>query len=228
MNCLEFRQHYLADPRSRDGAYLEHKHACRACGEFAAQEAAFEQALGGALAVDVPQGLTARVILSQTLHQARRRRTFVAAAAVMLLAIPVAAVLLRPLTTSLEQEVVAHIAGERDHLAAHGPVPDRAVLAVLSTIGVEAKEPPANVRYAGVCPIRRQPGGHLVLAGAHGPVTVLLMPRETVRERRPIATAEFRGVILPAGDGSIAIVGAPGEELETIERQLDRTLRGWS
>lgn len=228
MNCQEFRQHYLTEPRSQDSAFLEHKHDCRACGEFAAQEAAFEQALSGALAVEAPPSLTARVILNQTLHQARRRRTFVAAAAVLLLAIPVAALLLRPLSTSLEQDVIAHIAGERDHLAAHGPVPDNAVMVVLTTIGVEARQPLANVRYAGVCPIRRQPSGHLVLAGTHGPVTVLLMPRETIRQRLPIATAEFRGVILPAGDGSVAIVGTPGEELEAIEQQLDRALRGLS
>jgi hypothetical protein len=228
MNCQEFRRHYLTEPRSQDSAFLEHKHDCRACGEFAAQEAAFEQALSGALAVEVPPSLTARVILNQTLHQAQRRRTLVAAAAVLLLAIPVAAVLLRPLSASLEQDVIAHIAGERDHLAAHGPVPDNTVMAVLTTIGVEARQPLANVRYAGVCPIRRQPGGHLVLAGTHGPVTVLLMPRETIRQRLPIATTEFRGVILPAGDGSVAIVGTPGEALETIEQQLDQALRGLS
>lgn len=230
MNCQEFRQHYLTEPRSQDSAFLEHKQACRACGEFAAQEATFEQALAGALAVDVPPSLTARVILNQTLHQAQRRRTFVAlaAGAVLLMLVPVAALLLRPLSTSLEQDVIAHIAGERDHLAAHGPVPDNAVMAVLTTIGVEARQPLANVRYAGVCPIRRQPGGHLVLAGTHGPVTVLLMPRETIRQRLPIATAEFRGVILPAGDGSVAIVGTPGEALETIEQQLDQALRGLS
>lgn len=227
MNCPEFRQRYLADPRCQDSAYLDHKHDCRACGEFAAQEAVFEQALSGALAVEVPPSLTARVILNQTLHQAQRRRTLVAAAAV-LLAIPVAALLLRPLSASLEQDVIAHIAGERDHLAAHGPVPDNAVMAVLTTIGVEARQPLAYVRYAGVCPIRRQPSGHLVLAGTHGPVTVLLMPRETIRQRLPIATAEFRGVILPAGDGSVAIVGTPGEALETIEQQLNQALRGLS
>jgi hypothetical protein len=230
MNCQEFRQRFLADPRCQDNTFLEHKHECRACGEFAVQEATFEQALSSALAVEVPPSLTARVILDQTLHQARRRRTFVAvaAAAVLLLAVPVTTLLLRPLSTSLEQDVIAHIAGERDHLAAHGPVPDNTVMAVLTTIGVEARQPLANVRYAGICPIRRQPGGHLVLAGAHGPVTVLLMPHETIRQRLPIATAEFRGVILPAGDGSVAIVGAPGEALEAIEQQLDRALRGWS
>jgi hypothetical protein len=230
MNCLEFRQHYLADPRSQDSAYLEHKHACRACGEFAAQEAAFEQALSSALAVDVPPSLAARVILNQTLHQARQHRTFVAVAAtaVLLMLVPVTTLLLWPPSASLEQEVIAHIAGERDHLAAHGPVPDNAVLAVLTTIGVEARQPLTDVRYAGICPIRRQPSGHLVLAGTHGPVTVLLMPHETIRQRLPIATAEFQGVILPAGDGSVAIVGAPGETLETIEQQLDQALRGLS
>jgi hypothetical protein len=140
----------------------------------------------------------------------------------------VTTLLLRPLSTSLEQDVIAHIAGERDHLAAHGPVPDNAVTAMLTTIGVEARQPLTDVRYAGICPIRHQPSGHLVLAGTHGPVTVLLMPHETIRQRLPIATAEFRGVILPVGDGSVAIVGAPGETLETIEQQLDRALRGWS
>jgi len=220
MNCAEFRQYYLAEPRCQDGVFLEHKQACHACAEFAAQEATFEQALGVALAVETPANLAARVILNQTLHQAQRRRTLVATAAVVLLAMPVAAWLLWPLSSSLEQDVIAHITAEREHLAARERVSDDKVAAVLDTLGVLTQQPLTNVRYAGICPIRRHPGGHLVLTGTHGPVTVLFMPHETINRQRPIEAGNFHGIIVPHGRGSIAIVGQSGEALDTFKQQL--------
>lgn len=220
MNCQEFRQHYLSEPRSRDRAFLEHKLACRACAEFAAQEATFEQALAGALAVPVPARLSARVILNQTMHRTRRPYGLTAAAAILLIVIPVATMLLRPWSTSLEQDVIAHITDEREHLAARDPVPDKKILAVFETIGVPTMPLLNNVRYAGVCPIRRQPGGHLIMAGTQGPVTMLFMPHEAIGQQRLIDADGFRGIIVPHGAGSVAIVGQPGEALDDFKRQL--------
>ena len=220
MNCQEFRQHYLTEPRSQDSVFLEHKQACRACAEFAAQEAAFEQALVGALAVPVPAKLSARVILNQTMHNTRRPYGLAAAAAVLLILIPVAVMLLHPWSSSLEQDVIAHIVDEREHLSARAPVPDKKVMAVFETIGVQTKPSLNNVRYAGVCPIRRQPGGHLILAGTQGPVTMLFMPHEAITQQRPIDADGFRGIIVPHGAGSVAIVGQPGEALDDFKRQL--------
>ena len=224
MNCREFRQHYLSEPRSQDSTFLEHKQTCHACAEFAAQEAAFEQALAGALAVPVPAHLAARVILSQTMHRARRPYGLSAAAAVLLILIPVAIMLLRPWSSSLEQDVIAHITDEREHLAERHAVPSNKVLAVFETIGIPNKPLLNNVHYAGVCPIRRQPGGHLIMAGAQGPVTMLFMPHEAIGQQRLIDADGFRGIIVPHGAGSVAIVGQPGEVLDNFKRQLLTTL----
>jgi len=220
MNCQGFRQHYLSEPRSRDSAFLEHRQTCRACAEFAAQEATFEQALAGALAVPVPAKLTARVILNQTMHRTRRPYGLSAAAALLLILIPVVVMLLRPWSSSLEQDVIAHINDEREYLAARELVPDNKILAMLKTIGVSTKPLLNNVHYAGVCPIRHQPGGHLILAGAHGPVTMLFMPHEAIGQPRLIDADGFRGIIVPHGAGSVAIVGQPGEALDDFKRQL--------
>lgn len=219
MNCQEFRQRFLTEPRCQDPAFLEHIQLCRPCAEFAAQEAAFEQALAGALAVPVPPKLAARVILNQTLHRARRPYAW-SAAAVLLITVSVAIALLRPGFSSLEQEVIAHITDEPEHLAAIDSVPDKKIREVFETIGVSTQPLLNNVRYAGVCPIRRQPGGHLVLAGAHGPVTILFMPHEAIVQQRRIETDGFHGIIVPYGAGSVAIVGHPGEALDDFKRQL--------
>jgi hypothetical protein len=72
------------------------------------------------------------------------------------------------------------------------------------------RELAVEVRYAGVCDIRRRPGAHLVLAGERGPVTVLLMPDERVSQRTA-ARRRPEGVILPVDGGSLAIVGSRGE-----------------
>lgn len=219
MNCQEFRQLYLTDPRSQDDAFLEHKQTCRPCAEFAAQEAAFEQALASAIAIPVPENLAARVVLSQTVHSTRRPFGL-AAAATLLITVAVTVTLLRPSTSSLEHDVIAHIVDEREHLTASALVSDKAVTAVFDTLGVTATPPLTEVRYAGVCPIRHQPGGHLILAGAQGPVTLLFMPRETVGRRLPIDAGGFHGIIVPHGQGSVAIVGQPGEPLDDFVRQL--------
>ncbi len=221
MNCQEFRQYYLSEPRCQDSVFLEHKLTCLACTEFTAQEAAFEQALAGAFAVPVPENLSARVILNQTLHQPRWPHGLPAAAAALLILIPVILLLLlRPWAPSLEQDVLTHITDEREHLAARDRVPESKIRAVLETIGVAGKPFLNNVHYAGVCPIRRQPGGHLIVAGTQGPVTILFMPREAIGQQQLIDADGFHGIIVPHGAGSVAIVGQSGEALDDLKRQL--------
>ena len=82
------------------------------------------------------------------------------------------------------------------------------------------RELAVEVRYAGICDIRRRPGAHLVLAGERGPVTVLLMPDERVSQRAPLRTGNLEGVVLPVDGGSMAIVGSRGEPLNALEHRL--------
>jgi len=82
------------------------------------------------------------------------------------------------------------------------------------------RELAVEVRYAGICDIRRRPGAHLVLAGERGPVTVLLMPDERVSQRAPLRTGDLEGVVLPVDGGSMAIVGSRGEPLNALAVEM--------
>jgi hypothetical protein len=76
------------------------------------------------------------------------------------------------------------------------------------------------VTYAKTCPINGRDVPHLVVQGADGPVTLLLMAGETLDAPVPLEGDGFHGVILPVGDGSIAVVGAKGQSVDDVTENI--------
>ncbi len=76
------------------------------------------------------------------------------------------------------------------------------------------------ITYAQSCVINGHEVPHLVIQGQHGPVTILLMPEEKVSEAVDVEGEHINGVILPVGDGSIAIIGQREERLENIKAKI--------
>ena len=68
---------------------------------------------------------------------------------------------------------------------------------------------------------------HLVMQGEQGPVTILLLPDEAVDAPVPIEGQGINGIILPVGDGSVAIIGERNEKLEAIEKNVVNSVT-WS
>ena len=76
------------------------------------------------------------------------------------------------------------------------------------------------ITFAESCSINGRPVPHLVIQGARGPITILLMPDEAVAEAVTLDGVNIKGVILPVGNGSIAIVGDRDEELENVKQSV--------
>ena len=76
------------------------------------------------------------------------------------------------------------------------------------------------VTYAQPCVINGKDVPHLVIQGERGPVTILLMPHEEVAEETPLDGDSIKGVILPVGKGSIAIIGERDELLAPIQKNV--------
>jgi hypothetical protein len=76
------------------------------------------------------------------------------------------------------------------------------------------------ITYAQSCPIRGHQVPHLVIQGEYAPITILLMPEETVAEAESIRGDNVNGVILPVGKGSIAIIGASRERLDRVQERV--------
>lgn len=132
---------------------------------------------------------------------------------------------------SLAGDVVAHINHEPRAISPRPasdvrPVSKHEVTEVLQAAGADMSDIGPIVRYAKLCPFRGTMVAHFVVQGEAGPVTVMLLPEEQVTG--PVAVDEdgFMGTIVPLDiGGSIAVVGAPGESLEQIQREVAAALR---
>jgi hypothetical protein len=76
------------------------------------------------------------------------------------------------------------------------------------------------VTYAQTCLFRGERVAHLVVQGAHGPVTVMLLRHVHVDRTVPVDEDGFHGVIVPAGKGSIAIVTNNATPVQPMEQEL--------
>ena len=122
---------------------------------------------------------------------------------------------------SLAEEILAHL----DHEPYALRVTDEAVSDARLTRIVPANLATLDhsaglITYAQNCKIRGKVSPHLVIQGKNGPVTVILMPEVRVQSAETIEGESINGVILPVGDGSIAIIGEKDEDLEPIQRNI--------
>ena len=83
--------------------------------------------------------------------------------------------------------------------------------------------------YAHSCFVRGEWVPHLVVQGERGPVMLLLLPHERVTEPVPLELPEegLAGVIVPLGEGSVAIMGETDESMEPIRERLNAAVE-WS
>jgi hypothetical protein len=125
----------------------------------------------------------------------------------------------------LDQLVLNHVRDEMGHLKDRHNVQLAELNRVVNRFGVHAEALPAQVNFAHPCPMRKDEGAHLVLAGKQGPVTVLIIPGEQVQARTAVSDERFEGYIVPTRYGALAIIGERGEQLEEIQRALASTMR---
>ena len=122
---------------------------------------------------------------------------------------------------SLEAEIIAHLDHEPASLVVTSKrVSDKRLSAVvpadMSTMGHTA----GLVTYARTCEINGKAVPHLVIQGERGPVTILLMPDEKIDAAADLSGEHIDGVLLPVGNGSIAIIGERGERIDAISNTV--------
>ena len=66
---------------------------------------------------------------------------------------------------------------------------------------------------------------HLVVQTAHGPVTVLILRNQQVSGRRTFRESGMSGVIVPAPQGSIAVLAQGSANVDTLATQMQQDVR---
>lgn len=219
MDCLEFRRAAGADPRRLEPEARAHADACPRCTEHLRQLRALDERILDALRVPVPE--SARFPAGTAAPGLDRRRWYALAASI------VAGVLVGTLLwvsgprNSLAQDVIEHLEHEPGALAVTKSPEDDAVLGrVLERGGIRLRPDAGLVSYANSCRFRGRTVPHLVVQTDAGPVTVMVLRDE--KPAGPVNVSEdgFAGTIVPAGPGSIAVVGASGADIEQITTRV--------
>lgn len=231
MNCEGYIQAITSDPWDDT---LTHAETCASCRAYRDELRAFDRKIALALTVPVPAAVMPELPEIETGNvttlSSRRRLSTPAWFAVAATVVIAAALGFRMLGTdltysSLADEVVAHL----DHEPYALRVTDRAVSeqrlqrvvpATVATLDHSA----GLITYAQSCVINGKTVPHLVIQGERGPVTILLMPEETVDAPQAIDGQSINGVILPVGSGSIAIIGEKGEDLDRVRNNISKSV----
>ena len=220
MNCDEYQQALGADPNFDGG--VAHRSECAACAAYRDELLAFDAKIRRALALEVPPLADRRRVTTPA---------WFAIAATVLLALVVGVRFTGHVSLTDEElasEVLAHVTHEpmalrvTDQAVAEEHL-HRVVPANMATMDHSA----GLITFAETCPINGNDIPHLVMQGKSGPVTILLLPDEHVSGVIELNDEFKHGVILPVGDGSVAIIGTKEEKLEQIQEQVLKSVL-WS
>ena len=234
MNCEDYRESITADPSSEDGS--EHANDCETCRRYRDQLRAMDKQIAGALAIDVPELSMPELPDIDTGNVVGlQKRRWPTPALFALAATVVAAAFLgirmygsNVTYPSLADEIVAHLDHEPYALRiTDKPVKERRLARVVPTSIANMTHDAGLITYAQTCVINGKKVPHLVIQGEHGPVTILLMPDEMIDDVIEIDGQSINGVILPVGNGSVAIIGEEQERLDRIQKSVVNSVT-WS
>jgi len=233
MNCEEYKEAIAADPsESFDGGPL-HSAECSSCSALKAEMRALDVKIAAALEIEVPEltmpELPAISDKGKVVDLSTRRPVrwttpawFGLAASVVLATV----IGVRFVNTdvdhgTLAQQVVAHLDYEPKALTVTDKaVSDERLYSVVRPAIATLDRDFGLISYAMSCEINGREVPHLVIQGEKGPVTILLMPHEMIDMPIQLDGQSIKGVILPVGDGSIAIIGERGEAIDQVKSKV--------
>jgi hypothetical protein len=216
MTCEEARLLIGADPETLTPTLEEHLRSCAACRALRADMLRLNAALRRALA-EPPSLRAART--SRSAAPPPWRQWALAASVVLAIVAALGVWVLRPSDT-LASEVVAHVQGEPQSWFATHNVSAGAIDHALKNSGIGLDVSSDKIMYAESCWFRGHYVPHLVLETEHGPATVLILRHEHVRALDHFHESGMTGVIVPSGEGSIAVLERGGGRVDELAGKL--------
>jgi len=215
MICDDTRVRIGADPESALPELEEHLRGCAGCGAFREEMLRLNADIRRAL--EQPPDL--RIARTREAAPPAWRQWALAAGVVLAMLVAAGVWLLRPSDT-LARDVVAHVQAEPESwLSTHG-VSSASIANALERSGVGLDLASDRIVYAQSCWFRGHYVPHLVVQTAQGPATVLILRHEQVRAREDFHEAGMSGVLVPAGQGSIAVLARGSGRVDELAGQM--------
>ena len=242
MDCKDYKEAIAADPSESFEGGTEHAAGCESCSAYRDEMRALDESILNALTIDVPELTIPDLppaseddnVVSLPVRQRPKFTTpaWIGIAASFALAAIIGVQLIDSPTSTDDQLLAAQVLEHLEHEPWALKVTDVAVSeerysrVVNPSIGTMDRDV-GLVSYAQTCIINGRAIPHLVIQGEKGPVTLLLMPEEMVSGAVEVNGESIGGVILPHGDGSIAIIGEREERIEELGKRVTDAVE-WS
>jgi hypothetical protein len=221
MECLEFRKAAGADPTCLSPDARAHRDGCPRCAEYLRQTLALDEKILAALRVPVPDRGPQIGRSSGALLPAIDRRRWFALAASIVAGVAVGSLLwVAGPRESLAHAVVEHMSHEPDAMTTESPAAPSQVEEVLERGRIRLRPGIGTVSYASSCPFRGANVPHLVVRTDAGPVTVMVLRNEKVAAPVRFDEQGYSGTIVPAGPGSIAVIGTARANLDQVAERV--------
>jgi hypothetical protein len=210
LDCRHARLAIGGDPHELSPELSEHLATCAACTRFRNETLALDGRLRAALELPLAEF---RKPAAQP-----ARRFALAASVVLAMLVGGGLWLLKP-QPALAGDVLEHVKHEAASWDAHEVLTPAELADVLRTAGVEF-DSSMPVVYGMACPFHGRRVPHLVVQTADGPLTVMLLAHEKVSLRQEFSEGGLHGVLLPAGEGSIAVLARDGNVPDAVAEKL--------
>ena len=223
MNCLDFHREKLADPRRLSAAAQTHACGCTSCMAFAQSVDESETQIERILAVPVPEGLAARVLL-QRRNAARPAWRVWALAASVVLSIAVGFNTLKATGPGADAKyaayVIEHVVESPESFTTLLNTGNDALDMAMRSVGGRIKEPLGRVRYIKLCPVGKDFGWHIVLETPQGLATLILVPNRQIGSAESASMSGWSALVRPIRKGYYAVVTDSTHATEIVDRQI--------
>lgn len=230
MNCLAARRIITTDITDKSSAFVSHVSSCPTCKTFYEKQLKFNSVLKKAVEVDVPEGLAARILVEHNLNKKKEKEgvnkfRWSAIAASVMLVFAVSIVSTINTTPAIAGVILEHAHEELWILEDKGHVTLASLNLLLKPHGVRADENIGYATHAGNCIIQDKVGVHIVFAGENAPVTLIIFPEPLNNEKSVrISDHFFKGVMIKANKGTLALLSEDEESLKIFEARLNSSL----
>jgi hypothetical protein len=217
MNCLDYRRVLLAEGRESEPMRL-HRVGCDACAELQREQAAFEGELRRALEVAVPEGLAERLSQGARAGAPRpARRRLLAAAAAAIAAVGAGVLLWRGRDDPMAMACIDFVMKDEAKSIMMGAMPrEEAKRMLAGTLPLERIERLGQVKHIAPCPFGAGTAYHVILIVPQDKVTLLVMPDTPIDSTRRAAQHGMHAAVMPAGKGSVGVVGTSAALVESV------------
>lgn len=236
MDDLQFRRSIYADPKSTDPDVVSAKINDPAKQKFAQELEDFDLEIAKAMQVPVPEGLSQKLILRQSLashqQQTRKSRIKLAIAASITLAVglTVSQLQFSHAYNSVADYAIAHVNHEAKYFTNDGEanVSLDSLNSKMTSFKGEFSDTLGDLMMADFCRFDGVKSLHLVYRGKTSPVNVFIVPdNDYMQFEKSFSDRAFNGIVSSYRNSRVIIVGDKQEPLNQWQERINQGIR-WS